>query len=114
MGRLLRCGSPASFEGRIRVSESNLAKMEQSVGVLFLHADSLSIRDVAGIQAIRWRLLRVVLVSLPSLSSCGSTANGTLPRGPGAGGTAGAEGCRDAALGERLTRGLEAELRNLS
>jgi hypothetical protein len=32
--------------------------MEQSVGVLFLHADSLSIRDVAGIQPIRWRGVR--------------------------------------------------------
>ena len=32
--------------------------MEQSVAVLFLHADSLSIRDVAEIQAIRWRGVR--------------------------------------------------------
>jgi hypothetical protein len=32
--------------------------MGQSVGVLFLQADSLSIRDVAEIQAMRWRGVR--------------------------------------------------------
>jgi len=55
----------------------NLAKTEQSVGVFFLHADSLSIRDVAGIQAIRRRPLLVVLVS-PQPRTYATTSGATI------------------------------------